>query len=65
MSEECRDAAMEKTKEMPVERVMKLLIFMAGMEAERAVKEKQTAGSEALLRTGLNGWKNGISGLET
>lgn len=64
MSDECRNVAMEKIKEMPVERVMKLLIFMAGMEAERAVKEKQTAGPEAFLQAGMNGRKNGISGIE-
>ena len=41
MNEVCRNVAAEKIKEMPVERVMKLLIFMAGMEAEEAVKEKR------------------------
>lgn len=43
MNESCRNVVVEKIKEMPVERVMKLLIFMAGMEAEQAAEEKQTA----------------------
>lgn len=34
-----RDIAIEKIIQMPEEQVLKLLIFMAGMEAERTVKE--------------------------
>lgn len=43
MNEVCRNVAAEKIREMPVERVMKLLIFMAGMEAEQAAEAKQMA----------------------
>lgn len=47
MNESCRDVAAKKIAEMPAERVSKLLIFMAGMEAEEAVKEKiYSAGNQ-------------------
>lgn len=41
MTEVCRNVAAEKIKEMPVDQIKKLLIFMAGMEAEQAAKEKR------------------------
>ena len=41
MTEVCRNVAAEKIKEMPVDQIKKLLIFMAGMEAEQAAKGKQ------------------------
>lgn len=44
MDEACRTMAAEKIKEMPVERVMKLLIFMAGMEAEQAAERMHEGG---------------------
>lgn len=34
-----RDIAIKKITEMPAEQVSKLLIFMAGMEAQQAVEE--------------------------
>lgn len=33
----CRDIVIEKLTEMPKEQVSKVLIFMAGMEAEREI----------------------------
>lgn len=41
MNETIRDTAAKKIAEMPTERVLKLLIFMAGMEAEEMIKEKR------------------------
>lgn len=41
MNEAYRDAVAEKIAEMPAERVLKLLIFMAGMEAEEAAEKKR------------------------
>lgn len=41
MNELCRNVAAEKIKEMPIERVKKLLIFLAGMEAEKTTKDDQ------------------------
>lgn len=35
-----KEAAIQKIVEMPVERVSKVLIFMAGMEAEHTIDEK-------------------------
>lgn len=35
-----RDAAIKKITEMPKEQVTKVLIFMAGMEAEHTILEK-------------------------
>lgn len=34
-----RDMAIKKIAEMPAEQVLKLLIFMAGMEAQQSVEE--------------------------
>ena len=34
-----KELAIKKITQMPEEQVLKLLIFMAGMEAERIVKE--------------------------
>lgn len=34
-----KETAIRKIKEMPVERVSKVLIFMAGMEAEHTIDE--------------------------
>ena len=47
MNEVCRNVAAEKIKEMPVERVMKLLIFMAGMEPSRAPDTLQSVHAPA------------------
>ena len=41
MTEVCRNVAAEKIKEMPVDQIKKLLIFMAGMEAEQAAEKKR------------------------
>lgn len=38
-----RDIVIEKIAEMPEEQVAKVLIFMAGMEAEHIIKEKKTS----------------------
>lgn len=35
-----KETAIQKIAEMPVERVSKVLIFMAGMEAERTIDKK-------------------------
>lgn len=35
-----KEIAIQKITEMPVERVSKVLIFMAGMEAEHIIDEK-------------------------
>lgn len=35
-----RDKAIKKITDMPEEQVLKVLIFMAGMEAESTTKEK-------------------------
>ena len=35
-----RDVAIRKITEMPKEQVAKVLIFMAGMEAEHSIKEQ-------------------------
>lgn len=35
-----KETAIQKIMEMPVERVSKVLIFMAGMEAEHIIDEK-------------------------
>lgn len=35
-----KETAIRKIVEMPIERVSKVLIFMAGMEAEHAIDEK-------------------------
>ena len=39
MSDTSRDLAVKKIAEMPAEQVLKLLIFMAGMEAQQTVEE--------------------------
>lgn len=39
MGEKCRAVAVEKIKEMPIKQVITLLIFMAGMEAERSAEK--------------------------
>lgn len=38
-----KEAAIEKISVMPKEQVAKVLIFMAGMEAERDIKGQNTA----------------------
>ena len=37
-----RDIAIEKIKEMPIDRLLKVLIFMAGMGAEKSSENEQT-----------------------
>lgn len=37
-----RDIAIEKIKEMPIDRLLKVLIFMAGMEAEKSSENERT-----------------------
>jgi len=39
MSDASRDIAIKKIAEMPAEQILKLLIFMAGMEAQQTVEE--------------------------
>lgn len=39
MRETSRDIAAKKIAEMPADKVLKLLIFMAGMKAQQTVKE--------------------------
>jgi len=43
VNETGRDIATRKIAEMPIDRVFKLLIFMAGMEAERNIENKSKA----------------------
>lgn len=38
-----KEIAIQKITEMPTERVSKVLIFMAGMEAEHIIEEKNGA----------------------
>lgn len=40
MNETGRDIATRKIAEMPIDQVLKLLIFMAGMEAEHNIENK-------------------------
>lgn len=44
-----KETAIQKITEMPAERVSKLLIFMAGMEAEKAVEKRQCDSVSMLL----------------
>lgn len=41
-----KETAIRKITEMPAERVSKVLIFMAGMEAEHIIDEKRTKEQE-------------------
>ncbi|MBD5526627.1 MAG: hypothetical protein HDR04_19950 [Lachnospiraceae bacterium] len=42
-----KELAIKKITEMPAERVSKVLIFMAGMEAEHIIDEKSEAEKES------------------
>lgn len=42
-----KEMAIKKITEMPIERVSKVLIFMAGMEAEHIIDEKIKAEKES------------------
>ena len=51
-----KETAIRKITEMPIERVSKVLIFMAGMEAEHAIDEK--SGTEKQRNpTNYKNWK--------
>lgn len=41
-----KEMAIQKITEMPLERVSKVLIFMAGMEAEHFIDETKTAKAQ-------------------
>lgn len=45
-----KDSAIKKITVMPKEQVAKLLIFMAGMEAERTICEKCASGQAERCR---------------
>ena len=44
-----KELAIKKITEMPTERVSKVLIFMAGMEAEHNIEEKSEAEEQSNL----------------
>lgn len=44
-----KEIAIQKITEMSVERVSKLLIFMAGMEAEHIINEKKSDEKSMIL----------------
>ena len=46
-----KETAIRKIKEMPMERVLKVLIFMAGMEAENIIDEKSGEEKQRSLMT--------------
>lgn len=49
MKTNSRDIAIKKISEMPKDKVLKVLIFMAGMEAEQDIstdQNKNTSGSK-------------------
>lgn len=53
---ELKEEIVKKIIEMPEEQVLKVLIFMAGMEAEHAI-EKESHRNEALHIKNLGGEK--------
>ncbi len=42
-----KETAIQKITNMPIERVSKVLIFMAGMEAEHVISEKNEIGNQS------------------
>lgn len=41
MKTQYKDAAIKKITEMPAEKVLKILIFMAGMDAEEGIENRK------------------------
>ena len=56
-----KETAIQKISEMPVERVSKLLIFMAGMEAEQGIKEKSEKENQYKKNTNERKNKNRVA----
>lgn len=54
----CRDTAIEKITQLPKESVSKILIFMAGMEAEHSIDEEAKKIDQLLKQTTHNPTKN-------